>query len=55
MVIVLSLYWCDSKKVKPQLLNKYFDLAFVDGDHGHEGVINDVIYVPRFKYSIPSF
>ena len=33
---------CDSKKVKPQLLNKYFDLAFVDGDHGHEGVINDV-------------
>ena len=33
---------CDSKKVKPQLLNKYFDLAFVDGDHGHEGVISDV-------------
>ena len=33
---------CDSKKVKPQLLGKRFDLAFIDGDHGHEGVGNDI-------------
>lgn len=32
---------CDSRKVKPQLTDKTFDLAFIDGGHGAELVRND--------------
>ena len=32
----------DSKKVKPQLVGKLFDLAFIDGDHSAEGVASDI-------------
>lgn len=32
----------DSKKVKPQLEGKLFDVAFVDGDHSASGVSNDI-------------
>lgn len=31
----------DSKKAKPLLEGKSFDMAFVDGDHSYEGVIAD--------------
>jgi len=33
---------CDSRKVKPQLKDRLFDIAFVDGDHNAEGVQNDI-------------
>lgn len=33
---------CDSRKVKPQLKDRMFDLAFIDGDHNTEGVRNDI-------------
>ena len=33
---------CDSRKVKPQLKDRLFDLAFVDGDHSADGVRNDI-------------
>ena len=32
----------DSKKVKKQLQGQLFDLAFIDGDHTHQGVQNDI-------------
>ena len=33
---------CDSRKVKPQLQGRLFDVAFVDGDHSADGVRNDI-------------
>ena len=33
---------CDSRKVKPQLQGRIFDVAFVDGDHSADGVKNDI-------------
>ena len=33
---------CDSRKVKPQLEGRLFDIAFVDGDHNADGVRNDI-------------
>lgn len=33
---------CDSRKVKPQLKGKLFDMVFVDGDHSADGVRHDI-------------
>ena len=33
---------CDSREVKPQLKDRLFDVAFIDGDHNTEGVRNDI-------------
>lgn len=33
---------CDSRKVKNQLTDKLFDIAFVDGDHSADGVRSDI-------------
>tara|TARA_Y100001937_G_scaffold42166_1_gene59780 strand:+ start:7211 stop:7687 length:477 start_codon:yes stop_codon:yes gene_type:complete len=33
---------CDSKKVKNQLKDRLFDLAFIDGDHSAVGVHSDI-------------
>ena len=33
---------CDSKEVKPKLIGKSFDMAFIDGDHSAKGVENDI-------------
>lgn len=33
---------CDSREVKPQLKDRLFDIAFIDGDHNTEGVRNDI-------------
>jgi cephalosporin hydroxylase len=32
----------DSKKVKPQIEDKIFDVAFIDGDHSATGVASDI-------------
>jgi predicted O-methyltransferase YrrM len=36
-------YGSDSKKAKPLLEGKPFDMAFIDGDHSYEGVVADTL------------